>query len=384
MGVSVLDLFIVLFVVLVVARGARTGFLAGVFSLVGVVLGVLLGSRLAPLLVPENESLVFRAGVTLASILAFAVLGDVLARAIGRSIRSRLRGSASARLDGLGGAALGLALSLTLVWVVGLFVLQAPPLAGLHPSIKESQILQALNERMPSQFFTEAVSKLDPLPQIRAPQANVENPDAGIVGDPEVVEAASGTVRVTGIACGYGVEGSGWAAAPNLVVTNAHVVAGETATHVQPGGAGPRKRARVVFFDEKNDIAILRVGRMNASPLTLADPEPGEPVAVLGYPENGPLDIRPGRTGETRRVISTDAYNNGPVERTVTSFRVYVRPGNSGGPAVNEDGEVVSTIFASRADSSNSGYGVPAQLIQQHLNRAAQRPGPVSTGKCIN
>lgn len=119
-------------------------------------------------------------------------------------------------------------------------------------------------------------------------------------------------------------------------------------------------------------------------PLTLADPEPGETVAVLGFPENGPLDIRPGRTGETRRVISTDAYNNGPVERTVTSFRVYVRPGNSGGPAVNDDGEVVSTIFASRADSSNSGYGVPAQLIQQHLDSVPQRTQPVSTGECIN
>ena len=381
---SVLDLFILLFVALVVARGARTGFLAGVFSLVGVVLGVSLGSRLAPLLVPENESLVFRAGVTLASILAFAVLGDVLARAIGRSIRSRLRGSASTTLDGLGGAALGLALSLTLVWVIGLFVLQASPLASLHPFVKESQVVQALNERMPSQFFTEAVSKLDPLPQIRAPQANVEDPDAGIVGDPEVVQAASGTVRVTGIACGYGIEGSGWVAGPNLVVTNAHVVAGETVTHIQVGGNGARKRAKTILFDEKNDIAVLRVGGLGIAPLALADPESGERVAVLGFPENGPLDIRPGRTGETRRVISTDAYNNGPVERTVTSFRVYVRPGNSGGPAVNDDGEVVSTIFASRADSSNSGYGVPAQLIQQHLDSVAQRTAPVSTGNCIN
>ncbi|CAN5635813.1 MarP family serine protease [soil metagenome] len=384
MPVSVLDLFILLFIVLVVARGARTGFLAGAFSLAGVVVGVSVGSRLAPFLVPENESLVFRAGVTLASILAFAVLGDVLARAIGRSIRSRLRGSASTSLDGFGGAALGLALSLTLVWIVGLFVLQAPPLAGLHPTLRESRILQALNERMPSQFFTEAVSKLDPLPQIRAPKVDVEDPDEGIVRDSEVIDAAAQAVRVTGIACGYGVEGSGWAVAPNLIVTNAHVVAGETVTQVQAGGSGPSKQAQVVFFDEKNDISILRVDGLNLPSMAMTDPEPGEPVAVLGFSENGPLDIRPGRTGETRRVISTDAYNKGPVERTVTSFRVYVRPGNSGGPVVNGDGEVVSTIFASRADSSNSGYGVPSQLIEKRVDRAAQRVNPVSTGECIN
>lgn len=381
---SVIDLFIILFVVLVVARGARTGFLAGVFSLAGVVLGVSLGSRLAPLLIPENEGLVFRAGVTLASILAFAVLGDVLARAIGRSIKSRLRGSASTKLDGLGGAVLGLVLSLTLVWVVGLFVLQAPTLAGIHPTLRDSQVLQALNKRMPSQFFTEAVAKLDPLPQIRAPKADVEDPEEGIVQDPEVIETTSSAVRVTGLACGYGVEGSGWVAAPNLVVTNAHVVAGTTVTRVQTGGTGPQKRARVVFFDEKNDIAVLRVRRLGLPSLPLADPEVGEPVAILGFPENGPLDVRPGRTGETRRVISTDAYNNGPVERTVTSFRVYVRPGNSGGPSVNGDGEVVSTIFASRAGSSNSGYGVPSQLIQERVDIAAQRRAPVSNGKCIN
>ncbi|HZY65703.1 MAG TPA: MarP family serine protease [Rubrobacteraceae bacterium] len=380
---SILDLFIVLFVVLVVARGARTGFLAGVFSLAGVVLGVSLGSRLAPLLVPENESLVFRAGVTLASILAFAVLGDVLARAVGGSIRSRLRGSASTMLDGLGGAVLGLALSLTLVWVLGLFVLQAPPLANLHLPVKESRILQALNERMPSQFFTEAVAKLDPLPQIRAPQADVEDPNERIVQDPDVFAAASGAVRITGVACGYGVEGSGWIAAPNLVVTNAHVVAGEAVTRVQAGGTGARKRARVVFFDEKNDIAILRVRNLGLSPLRTAEPAAGESVAVLGFPENGPLDIRPGRTGETRRVISTDAYNTGPVERTVTSFRVYVRPGNSGGPVVNADGEVISTIFASRADSNNSGYGVPSQIVQKRLE-IARSSGPVDTGPCIN
>lgn len=381
---SILDIFILLFIVLVVARGARTGFLAGVFSLAGVVLGVSLGSRLAPLLVPENESLVFRAGVTLASILAFAVLGDVLARAIGGSIRSRLTSSASTKLDGLGGAVLGLALSLTLVWVVGLFVLQAPPLTSLHPSVKESQIIQALNERMPSRFFTQAVAKLDPLPQIRAPQANVEDPDESIVQDPDVSAATSSAVRITGIACGYGVEGSGWVAAPNLVVTNAHVVAGETVTHVQASGTGARKRARVVFFDSKNDIAILRVRNLGLPPLRIAEPTTGEPVAVLGFPENGPLDIRPGRTGETRRVISTDAYNNGPVERTVTSFRVYVRPGNSGGPVVNADGEVVSTVFASRANSSNSGYGVPSQLVQRRLEVASARAKPISTGPCIN
>jgi S1-C subfamily serine protease len=381
---NALDLLIAIFIALIVIRGARTGFLAGAFSLAGVVLGAALGSRLAPLLLPEDGSAVFGATITLSSIVAFAVLGDILARAVGGSLRDRLAGPASEVLDGLGGAALGLMLSLALVWAAGTLVLQTSSLSGLHPAVNDSRLLQTLDERMPSHFFVEVVAKLDPLPQIQGPSADVADPDEGIAGDPEVLAATSRLVRISGVACGYGVEGSGWVAAPDLVVTNAHVVAGEMITQVQPGGTGPRQRASVVLFDTKNDIAILRVSDLDLSPLPLAGPERSEEVAILGFPGSGPLDVQPGRTGETRRVISSDAYNRGPVERTVTSFRSFVRPGNSGGPVVNGDGEVVATIFASRADSTSSGYGVPSQIVRQHLEIAAEREEPVSTGECAN
>jgi S1-C subfamily serine protease len=381
---TTLDLLIVLFVLLTVLRGARTGLLAGVFSLVGVVVGASLGSRVAPYLMPEGENPLFGAGITLVSILAFAALGEIAARAAGGALRNRLSSPASETLDGLGGAALGLVLSLVLVWAIGLFALQAPPLAGVHPAVKESRILQLLNERMPGELLTRAVAELNPLPQIRGPEADVAVPTNRLARDPEVLAAGPRTVRVTTIACGYGVEGSGWVAAPNLVVTNAHVVAGEAVTSVQPGGAGPRLRAEAILFDDRNDVAILRVSGLGLDPMPLAAPHVGEATAVLGFPENGPLDIQPARTGATRRVISGDAYNRGPVERTVTSFRVYVWPGNSGGPVVNGDGEVVATVFASRADSKDSGYGVPSQLVQRRLAATAGRTESVSTGGCVN
>jgi len=383
-GVDVLDVFIVLFVVIVVLRGARTGFLAGVFSLVGVVVGASVGSRIAPSLMPEDGNPIYGAGITLGGILAFAVLGEVVARTIGGSIRNRLSSPTSEALDGLGGAALGFALSLVLVWAVGVFALQSQPLAGLHPAVQNSRILQSLNERMPSGLLTRAVANLEPLPQIRGPEPEVAAPEGSILKDPDVRAASARTLRVTGIACGYGVEGSGWIAGQNLVVTNAHVVAGESATRVQVGGAGELLPAKVVVFDEKNDIAVLRVDRLGLTPLRLATPQPGEPAAVIGFPENGPLDIEPARTGTTQRVVSSDAYDRGPVERTVTSFRVYVRPGNSGGPAVNANGQVVSTIFASRTDSDNSGYGIPSRIVHRYLQAAASRTIPVSTGGCAN
>jgi S1-C subfamily serine protease len=381
---TALDLFIALFVLLVVVRGARTGLLAGVFSLVGVVLGAALGSRVAQYLLAEGENPLFGAGITLVSIIAFAVLGEIAARAVGGAIRNHLTSPASEALDGLGGAALGLALSLVLVWAIGVFALQSPPFAGAHPAVKESRILQLLNDRMPTEMLTRVAAQLHPLPQIQGPEPDVAVPNRRLARDPEVLAAGPRTVRVSSIACGYGVEGSGWVAAPDLVVTNAHVVAGETITRVQPGGTGPDYRAEVALFDDKNDIAILRVAGLGLDPIPLAGPRVGEATAVLGFPENGPLDIRPARTGATRRVISGDAYNRGPVERTVTGFRVYVRPGNSGGPVVNGDGEAVATVFASRAESNDSGYGIPSQLVQRRLAAATGRTEPVSTGGCAN
>jgi S1-C subfamily serine protease len=383
-GLNVLDLFIGIFIVVSVLRGARTGFLAGVFSLVGVVVGASVGSRIAPSLLPDGGNPIYGAGITLGSILAFSVLGEVIARSMGGSIRNRLSSPASATLDGLGGALLGFALALVLVWAVGVFALQSPTLASLQTVAQDSRILQTLKERMPSGLLTQAVADLQPLPKIRGPEPEVAAPEDNIVNDPDVQAASRRALRVTGTACGYGVEGSAWVAGRNLVVTNAHVVAGETATWVQIGGSGQQLPAEVVTFDERNDIAVMRVDGLGLAPLPVAAARPGEAAAVIGFPQNGPLDIEPARTGTTERVVSTDAYDNGPVERVVTSFRVYVRPGNSGGPAVDAEGRVISTIFASRTDSQNSGYGVPSRIVQRHLQAAASRTNPVSTGGCVN
>ena len=383
-GLNVLDLFIGIFIVVSVLRGARTGFLAGVFSLVGVVVGASVGSRIAPTLLPDGGNPMYGAGITLGSILAFSVLGEVIARSMGGSIRNRLSSPTSATLDGLGGALLGFALALVLVWAVGVFALQSPTLASLQPAAQDSRILQTLKDRMPSGLLTQAVNDLQPLPKIQGPEPEVAAPEGNIRNDPDVQAASERTLRVTGTACGYGVEGSAWVAGRNLVVTNAHVVAGETATWVQIRGSGQQLPADVVAFDERNDIAVMRVDNLGLAPLAIATARPGEAAAVIGFPQNGPLDIEPARTGTTERVVSTDAYDNGPVERIVTSFRVYVRPGNSGGPAVDADGRVISTIFASRTDSNNSGYGVPSRIVQRHLRAVASRTDPVSTGGCAN
>jgi S1-C subfamily serine protease len=209
----------------------------------------------------------------------------------------------------------------------------------------------------------------------------VPAPDAAIARDPQVAAAARSVVRVLGTACGLGVQGSGWVAGKGLVVTNAHVIAGQEDTTVQLGGEGANVDAEAVWFDPDNDLAILRApGAAVAPALSMnVSAEPGASAAVLGFPEDGPYDVQPARLGQTSTVISQDAYGRGPVRRTITSVRGLVRQGNSGGPVVDGGGRVVTTIFAAATSRRRTGYGVPDSLVRRALGRARR---PVDTGPC--
>src|SRR5581483_7935335 len=172
------------------------------------------------------------------------------------------------------------------------------------------------------------------------PAADVSRPSRGIVGAAGVRRAAPSVVRVVGTACGLGVEGSGWVAAQNIVVTNAHVVAGETDTTVQLGGHGLGMRAYAIDFDPHDDIAILRVQGLSERPLKMASSaRSGTSAAILGYPLEGGFVARPGRVGQTETVRTEDAYGHGPVTRPIVSLRGVVKPGNSGGPMVDAAGK---------------------------------------------
>jgi S1-C subfamily serine protease len=161
-----------------------------------------------------------------------------------------------------------------------------------------------------------------------------------------------------------------------VVVTAAHVVAGEDDTTVTTP-AGGSLAARAIAFDARNDIAVLRVPGLSLRPLRLVDPRPGTPVAIVGYPHNGPLDVAPGRIGGTSTVFAQDAYGR-PTRRTITSLSGDIRQGDSGGPAVDASGAVQTTVFAARAEG-DGGYGVPSSIVRRTLASASTT---VSTGRC--
>jgi S1-C subfamily serine protease len=287
-------------------------------------------------------------------------------------------------VDGLLGALLSAALGLGLAWLFGAVALQTPGARELRGDIQRSEILSRLNDVLPpSGPVLNALARFDPFPAISGPRADVPAPSAAIARDPDVRAAGASVVRIRGTACGLGVEGSGWVAGDGVVVTNAHVVAGQDDTIVQIGGDGPDLPARAIAYDPRNDVAVLRVSGLNQPPLSFAPSvDAGTSGAILGYPLNGPYDVRAARVGATRAVLSQDAYGRGPVEREMTALRGLVRSGNSGGPVVDEAGRVLTTVFAATRDQRpRGGYGVPNAITREALRSAS---GPVDTGPCAS
>jgi S1-C subfamily serine protease len=169
-----------------------------------------------------------------------------------------------------------------------------------------------------------------------------------------------------------------------VVVTNAHVVAGETDTTVQVQGTGTHYPAHAIWFDSTNDVAILRVDGIDQVPSLRTDvnSKPGTSAAILGFPENGPFDVQPARLGQTTVVRTQDAYGRGPVMRRITSLRGKVRSGNSGGPVVDSRGRVLTTVFAaSLGRGERTGFGVPDSVVASALRQAR---GAVGTGPCAH
>lgn len=373
-----LDWVVVAFAALLAARGAQEGFVAGALALAGVVAGAIVGGRLANAVLQSGSQSRYAPLLAVGGALLLVVLFQSLGARIGLTLRAELFRVPSLRsLDNFGGLLLGAAAGLCLAWVFGVVALQLPGQSSLRQAVQRSFVLRQLNSILPPRSLLQALARIDPFPALGGPVADVPPPNPAVLRLPGVRAAAPSVVRVIGTACGLGIEGSGWVAAPGTVVTAAHVVAGERDTAVNPFGSNTRLGATVVAFDPTNDVAVLRVPRLHARALPLASPTPGASIAALGYPEDGPFNATPGRIGRTQFALMQNAYGAGLVNRLVTTLRGTFRHGDSGGPGVDANGSVQTMVFASRV--GGGGFGVPFLPIRTAL---AAGQGPVSTGHC--
>lgn len=385
-----LDLFIVLFLIAAVIRGTEVGFIRQFFSTLGFFVGLFLGAWVNSLLAHLVGAPSSRALLTLFLVLGFALSLMVVGEYVGLLIKFRLHeAKLTNRLDKIFGSVLAVATLLAAVWLSAALFRNIPD-SGWKFQLRTSRIVALLDNNLPSapgvltslghlidpNTFPQVFTGLEPRVQTDAPL-----PDMGELNK-AVQSARPSVVKVEGESCGDIVEGSGFLAGDGGIVTNAHVVAGVKAPFVidQNGRHG----AKVVLFDPELDIAILRARDLAGEPLKLESQNVPDntPAAVLGYPSGSGFTARPGLVLDTFEAQGRNIYNKGSTVRDVYSVKTEIHHGNSGGPLINKEGEVVGVIFAKSINYKGVGYALTMQQVIEQINNARGQTNTVSTGTC--
>lgn len=384
-----LDLLILLSLASAVVGGYRLGFLARVTSWAGLGLGIALGVVFLPDVASyfqdADQGVALLASV--AFLLAAGMLGQGLGLAIGAALHATMRvGPGFRQYDRAAGGFLGA------VGIIAIFWLLTPALGGVTGWPAEQargslflrvigdvtpdppDTLQALRRILGDHAFPEVFSGLREAPDVGPPPTQ-----SGITSEVHQTVVAS-TVKVTGQACRKIQEGSGWVAGPDLVVTNAHVVAGEPQTEVERSD-GRSFTASVVAFDPDRDLAVLRVPGLNREPLTIATGEEGMVGAVYGHPGGGPLRASPAAIRDRVTALGRDIYDRHRTRRDVFILASTLQPGDSGGPLIDQGGTVVGVAFAIAPDRSDTAYALTQEEVAPVLQGVAS--GPVDTGPCL-
>ena len=388
---NVLDWFLLVLVLAYAVSGYWQGFISGAFATLGLLVGGLLGIWLAPEVLGKAAPALWVSLAALFVVLICASFGQAVLQYAGTRIRDRIKWQPVRALDAVGGAALSMVAVLVVSWALGVAVSGAS-LPWVSKQVRSSAVLERVDDVMPA----EAVDALDSFndvvgqsffPRYLEPFANERivdvGPPPGRIGrDPQVRAAAASVLKIRGEnSCNRGVEGTGFLYSPTRLMTNAHVVAGVDDPAVVVGEE--EVPATVVYFNEDLDVAVLAVDGLNRPFLRFDDQgRERQPGAVLGYPQDGPYDVQAARIRGKQRLRSPDIYGNGTVIREVFSIRALVRPGNSGGPLVDADGEVLGVIFAASVSDNDTGYALTAEQVRESAARGVTSDRQVGTGDC--
>ncbi|MCL8027438.1 MarP family serine protease [Nocardioides bruguierae] len=387
---NALDWVLVVLAATYALSGYWQGFITGAFATSGLLLGGLAGVWLAPVALGDVGPSLLVSIAAVFIVIACASVGQAVLQWTGARVRSRVTWRPARALDAVGGAALSAVAVLLVAWALGVAV-SGTRIPGITAQVRSSAVLAEVDRVLP----TSADNALDGFntlvgasvfPRYLEPFATedivaVGPGDDRVLNRRGVVAAAGSVVRVTGVnRCGEGVEGTGFVYADGRVMTNAHVVSGITDPDVAiDGEASP---GTVVLYDPDLDVAVIALDTTGTTPLSFADTSVGDTVAIAGYPLDGPYDVRAARVRAEQRLRSPDIYGDGAVLREVYSLRGLVRPGNSGGPVLDNTGDVVGVVFAASVTDSETGYALTADQVAQAAEQGRSASSAVSTGDC--
>jgi len=392
--VSFVDLVLIALALLFALSGFRQGLLVSATSIVGFLGGAVLGAQLSGAVADRIDgSTVTRVFAALVVVLAGALLGQILAGAAGRALRSHVTWEPAKVVDSVAGAVVSSAAVLLVAWMVA-SPLASSPFPSVSSQVRQSALVQAVDKAVPDSVrsvynnLREAIDRrglpdvLDPLTptQVR----DVPPPDAQLVNSPVVAAVKNSVVKVSGIApsCSRQIDGSGFVYAPERVMTNAHVLAGVTNPVVHAGN--DEYEATPVFVDPEVDIAVLDVPglREKALPFAQKAADTGADSIIMGFPGGGPFYVGAARVRDHGDISGPDFRNTQTVRRDVYALNGIVRAGNSGGPLFATDGSVLGVVFASAIDDPNTGYALTALQVGAAARAGATATTKVDTGPC--
>jgi S1-C subfamily serine protease len=391
---SLVDVVLIALALLFALSGFRQGLLVSATSIVGFLGGAVLGAQLSgPVADRIDGSNVTRVFAALVVVLAGALLGQILAGAIGRALRSRVTWEPAKVVDSVAGAVVSAAAVLLVAWMVA-SPLASSPFPPVASQVRQSALVAAVDHAVPDSVrsvydsLREAIDRrglpdvLDPLTptQVR----DVPAPDQALLSSPVVASVEGSVVKVSGIApsCSRQIDGSGFVYAPQRVMTNAHVLAGVTDPVVH--AEGEEYDATAVYVDEETDVAVLAVPGLPEVPLafTQQPADSGADSIIMGYPGGGPFYVGPARVRDRGDISGPDFRNSQTVVRDVYALYGIVRAGNSGGPLFATDGTVLGVVFASAIDDPNTGYALTAQEVADAARAGSTATAEVDTGPC--
>jgi S1-C subfamily serine protease len=390
-----LDIAVLSVAFIAAISGWRSGALGSLLSFVGVLLGAIAGVLLAPHLVAHISAPRAKLFAALFLILGLVVVGEVAGVVLGRAVRGAIHSNSVRFFDSLIGVAVQLVVVLVAAWLLATPLTSSSGQPNLAAAVRGSRVLAQVNDFAPEWLKTvpkrlSALLDTSGLPQVlepfsRTPVVAVAAPDATLANDPVVASTEPSVVKIRAIApsCQKVLEGSGFVLSPDRVMTNAHVVAGANSVTVE--ASGNPYDATVVSYDPTVDIAILSVPNLPSGPLAFANTSvtSGTQAIVMGYPGGGGFVATPARIRELIELSGPDIYRSATVNREVYTVRASVEQGNSGGPLIDPNGQVLGVVFGAAVDDNDTGFVLTAKEVAAQLAHIGDT-APVATGECVS
>jgi S1-C subfamily serine protease len=386
---NLVDLIVVVVIGLAAIQGLRLGAIVQVLSFGGFLIGLYLGALLASVTVRWVHAQSARTAVALLTLLGVATICGVVGRVLGNLAFRRLHRGIAGSVDSAFGMVVAVVATLLVAWLLANTLMNSTSLS-LNAAIDQSRIIRSLDSALPAppSVFSRVQSFLssEGFPPVFAQLAPASAGPVSLPGDAQLTQAVNhagaSTVKIIGDGCGQIQEGSGFVVAPGLVVTNAHVVAGIAHPMVMAGTV--LHPTTVLLFDPSYDLAVMRVNGLGEAPLTL-DPNQvsrGAQAAVLGFPGGGAFDVKAAGVMAVFEAEGRDIYGQGLTVRSVYEIQAVVRPGNSGGPLVEPDGQVIGVVFSRSTTNGDIGYALTSPGVLSRVRQAEGRSTPVGTQGC--